>query len=247
MKYVNQNKISFHKKKDKFDHQIEAVEEVRKGLLENDRGKLIMACGTGKTFTSLCIAEEIFGVAKKILYLVPSLALMSQTIRDWKNDSKNDFIAFSVCSDAKVGKKKLSEDSIDIQINELAFPATTNPAKLSDQIKQADQSKMIVIFSTYQSIDVISAHNTTLMDHLSNNMMKRTDYRSNLAGENDSNFVKITRQRRKKDLYDCHPRIYAESATMQEEEGKVNLFPMDKEIYEKHFSIEVSMVEQLFN
>ena len=69
-------------------------QKVLLGLKEHDRGKLIMACGTGKTFTSLCVAEEIFGEGKIILYMVPSLALMSQTIREWKNDAVHEFTSF---------------------------------------------------------------------------------------------------------------------------------------------------------
>ena len=61
-----------------------------------------------------------------VLYMVPSLALMSQTVREWKNDAKEDFTAFSACSDDKVGKKKASDDQIEVNLNDLAFPATTN-------------------------------------------------------------------------------------------------------------------------
>ena len=63
---------------------------------------MIMACGTGKTFTSLKIAEKMLGEGKMILYMMPSLALMSQSIRDWKRDAEEDFLAFSACSDEKV-------------------------------------------------------------------------------------------------------------------------------------------------
>lgn len=42
-------------------HQRRALEDVQRGLALADRGKLVMACGTGKTFTSLKIAEELVG------------------------------------------------------------------------------------------------------------------------------------------------------------------------------------------
>ena len=115
-----------------------------------------MACGTGKTFTSLRIAEELAGKGKLVLYMVPSLALMSQTVREWKNDAANDFTVFSACSDIKVGKRNDEYDQIIVSLHDLAFPATTDPAKLADQIRKSNAEKMTVVFSTYQSIDVIS-------------------------------------------------------------------------------------------
>ena len=72
-------------------HQSEALEKVREKLAIADRGTIVMACGTGKTFTSLKIAEELAGKGKLVLYMVPSLALMSQTVREWKNDSSEPF------------------------------------------------------------------------------------------------------------------------------------------------------------
>ena len=156
MSYINDGTVNLRAKKELRDHQIQALNDVREGLEKEDRGKLIMACGTGKTFTSLKIAEHLAGEGEMVLYMVPSLSLMSQTIREWKNDCSNEFLAFSVCSDQKVGKKKSSNDLIEITLNELAFPATTDSKKLSEKIQRADKSKMIVIFSTYHSIDVIT-------------------------------------------------------------------------------------------
>ncbi len=49
------------------DHQATALEKVREGLKTADRGKLIMACGTGKTFASLKIAEDLAGKGKRVL------------------------------------------------------------------------------------------------------------------------------------------------------------------------------------
>ena len=88
--------------------------------------------------------------------MVPSLALMSQSIREWKNDCAEDFIAFSACSDKKVGKVKNDSDQIQIKLNELAIPATTDSKKLADEVNKINNVEMVVVFSTYQSIDVIS-------------------------------------------------------------------------------------------
>lgn len=86
--------------------QQDSLNAVRDGLADADRGKLIMACGTGKTFTGLKIAEDLVGAGGTVLVLVPSLALMSQTIREWTIDSQTPLRSFAVCSDAQVGKRR---------------------------------------------------------------------------------------------------------------------------------------------
>ncbi len=232
--YISDGTVRLHSKKELRDHQIKALNAVRDGLAEDDRGKMIMACGTGKTFTSLRIAEELAGVGKTVLYMVPSLALMSQTVREWKNDAKEDFTAFSACSDDKVGKKKASDDQIQVNLNDLAFPATTNARKLSEQINRADKSKMIVVFSTFHSIDVISSaqydHELDEFDLIICDEAHRTTG-ARLVEDDESNFVKIHSNdnvRGKKRLYmTATPRIYGETAKQREDEGEVNLASMD--------------------
>ena len=232
--YISDGTVRLHSKKELRDHQIKALNAVRDGLAEDDRGKMIMACGTGKTFTSLRIAEELAGAGKTVLYMVPSLALMSQTVREWKNDAKEDFTAFSACSDDKVGKKKASDDQIEVNLNDLAFPATTDARKLAEQIDRSDKSKMTVVFSTYHSIDVISSaqfdHNLDEFDLIICDEAHRTTG-ATLVGDDESNFVKIHSNenvRGKKRLYmTATPRIYGETARRREDEGEVNLASMD--------------------
>ena len=234
--YINDGTVRLHSKKELRDHQIKALTAVREGLTEDDRGKMIMACGTGKTFTSLRIAEELAGVGKTVLYMVPSLALMSQTVREWKNDAKDDFTAFSACSDNKVGKKKASDDQIEVNLNDLAFPATTNGRKLSEQIKSADKSKMTVVFSTYHSIDVISKsqcdYELSDFDLIICDEAHRTTG-ATLVGDDESNFVKIHSNenvRGKKRLYmTATPRIFGETAKKKADDGEVALASMDDE------------------
>jgi predicted helicase len=232
--YVSDGTVRLRSKKELRDHQIQALNAVREGLVKDDRGKMIMACGTGKTFTSLRIAEDLAGSGKTILYMVPSLALMSQTIREWKNDAKDDFTAFSACSDNKVGKKKASDDQIEVNLNDLAFPATTDARKLSAEITHADKSKMTVVFSTYHSIDVISSaqydYNLDEFDLIICDEAHRTTG-ATLVGEDESHFVKIHSNdnvRGKKRLYmTATPKIYGETARRREDEGEVNLASMD--------------------
>ena len=235
--YIQNNEVRLHPKKTLRDDQQDVLKEVKAGLADSDRGNIVMACGTGKTFTSLRIAEEIAGAGKHVLYMVPSLELMSQTIREWKNDASEDFTAFSACSDDKVGKRKSSDDPINVSLNDLAFPATTDARKLSEKIEKIAQSKksaMTVVFSTYHSIDVIaqSQHDYGLgeFDLIICDEAHRTTG-ANFTGDDESHFTKIHNNdhvRGKKRLYmTATPRIYGEPAKRKEKEGSVNLASMD--------------------
>ena len=122
--------------------QRENINKVKEGFAEHDRGKMIMACGTGKTFTSLKIAEEIEfpkpqtqPQGKNILFLVPSLALMSQVIREWILNKSVPMAAYSVCSDSEVGKSVINENDVaQMTKADLEIPVTTNAAKLAQDI-----------------------------------------------------------------------------------------------------------------
>jgi predicted helicase len=136
-------------------HQKQAISDVLDGFGQHDRGQMIMACGTGKTFTALRLAEEQVGVGGTILFLVPSINLLSQTVFAWFADAEVPIAGFAVCSDAQAGRRSDS----DMSANDLAFPATTHLDALVRELDaRAEQRKssMTVIFSTYQSIDVIA-------------------------------------------------------------------------------------------
>lgn len=88
-------------------HQQTAIQAAMEVFNTHDRGKLIMACGTGKTFTALRLAEEVAahrGNKAKILFLVPSISLLSQTPREWTAQSNLDMRTVAVCSDTKASK-----------------------------------------------------------------------------------------------------------------------------------------------
>ena len=144
------------------EHQKRALDAVSAGLSTADRGKLIMACGTGKTFTSLRIAEAIAGPGGRVLFLVPSIALLSQTLMEWSAESEVPLRSFAVCSDAKVGKgRKRTSLSEDISVVDLAIPATTDGAALAYRLTRRPApvngtAPMTVVFSTYQSIDAVA-------------------------------------------------------------------------------------------
>ncbi|MDD9973294.1 MAG: DEAD/DEAH box helicase family protein [Candidatus Poribacteria bacterium] len=133
------------------DHQKEAFDDVMNGFKASDRGKLIMACGTGKTFTTLKIAEEIAGPEGRVLYLVPSISLLSQAMREWSEQRAIDHSYIGVCSDTRVG----GSTSEDASVQELKIPVTTDPLKISLALQNLDSRKMTVVFCTYQSLPVI--------------------------------------------------------------------------------------------
>ena len=181
-------------KKSLRQHQRDALRDIRAGLSAADRGKMIMACGTGKTFTALKIAEDLEGKSKRVLFMVPSLALMSQTVREWTNDTETPIRAFAVCSDSHVGKRRKNTDDIaEIEIHDLAFPATTDPQKVAAKAGEDDLERMTVIFSTYQSIVTLTqAQEAGLpeFDLIICDEAHRTTG-ATLDKEDESNFVKI--------------------------------------------------------
>lgn len=140
------------------DHQSNVLNAVETHFSGYDRGKLIMACGTGKTFTSLKIAERETGGNGLILFLIPSIALLGQTLREWTNDIETKLLPICICSDPKITKKANSDNS-EISVVDLALPATTDIKKIVHQLKVLKDKKekgLKVVFSTYQSIEVIS-------------------------------------------------------------------------------------------
>ena len=225
-----------HKKKSLRPDQKEAVEAVVEGLREDDRGKLIMACGTGKTFISLRIAEELAGEGNRVLFMVPSLALMSQAIREWTNDTDTPLRSFSVCSDSQVGKRRrYGDDTAEIEIHDLAIPATTDAKKLADKASEAVAERMTVVFSTYQSIQTLTAaheYGLPTFDLIICDEAHRTTG-ATLAGDDESNFVRVHNDQHvqgKKRLYmTATPRIYGDTVKSKADEVGAELTSMDDE------------------
>ena len=212
------------------DHQQEAFDDVINGFKEHDRGKLIMACGTGKTFTALKIAEHIAGTEGRVLYLVPSISLLSQAMREWSEQRGIDHSYVGICSDTRAGST--TEDSA---IQELKIPVTTDPSEISHALCKQDTGKMTVVFCTYQSLprietaqdngappfDIIfcdEAHRTTGVEH---------------PGDDPSHFRLVhdnDRIRANKRLYmTATPKIYTENARTQAAAYDVEVFSMNDE------------------
>jgi len=221
-------------------HQQRAYDDVIARFKNADRGKLIMACGTGKTYNSLKIAETMGGKGKRILFLVPSLNLLSQTLTEWTQFSEVPLHSFAVCSDHDVGKKRKKDDDI-VQMfsHELQYPATTDAEKLAKEIKaREDDEHMSVVFSTYHSIDVISKaqHKFGLGDFsliICDEAHRTTG--ATFEHESESKFVKVHDAefiRSDKRLYmTATPRIYSPNAEADAESENTKLYSMDNEKY----------------
>ncbi len=133
-----------------YPRQEEAVNKVVEGFARHDRGRLVMACGTGKTFTSLRIAEQIVPDGGRILFLAPSISLVSQSRRDWLTHTRRRLSSLVVCSDTTAGGKQEG----DMRVSHLACDVTTSPEVIASKLDTSDTS---VLFCTYQSLPVITA------------------------------------------------------------------------------------------
>ena len=234
-------------RKDLRDHQKEAIEKATQYYCSNDRGKMIMACGSGKTFTSLRLAETMTNGKGKILFLVPSISLLSQTLMAWTGDADEKISPICICSDAKVSSKKTVDDTGFLSTEELAEPATTDVEKIRTLIKQKQETNpdgMLVVFSTYQSIDVISnAQKAIGSDFVFDLIICDEAHRTTgvtLENEEESAFVRVHKDefiKAKKRLYmTATPRLYRTEDQETAKQKNVYLCSMDDEsLYGKEF------------
>ncbi|MFP6158216.1 type ISP restriction/modification enzyme [Helicobacter pylori] len=243
-------------KKKPRSHQTEAINATKEYFSspKNTRGKLIMACGTGKTYTSLKIMEALD--PKITLFLAPSIALLSQTFREYVQEKSEPFYASIVCSDDKTGKSK-NEDNDDIKFSELPIkPSTRLEDILSVYEKAQKENKRFIIFSTYQSalrikeaqrmglgkIDLIicdEAHRTVGAMYSSN---ERDDKNAFTLCHSDEN-IKATKR-----LYmTATPKVYSESSKAKAKEKDNVIYSMDdadtfgEEIYTLNFSKAIAL------
>lgn len=234
-------------------HQEKAVSSVHEHFKTANRGKLIMACGTGKTFTALKIAEKETEDKEKpfILFLAPSIALVNQTLKEWCAQSTNPIHGICICSDPKVSQKTSEEDELGTSIVDLALPASTSNDEIEEQLYHAKKLQekdggMIVVFSTYQSIEVISQ----IQKRINNNDFfgQKTNEEPFIfdicicdeahrttgitrKGEESSSFVKVHDDdflETKKRLYmTATPRLYEATSKKKAEENEAVVWSMD--------------------
>lgn len=237
--------ISRNPKKELRQHQITALERTNTHFKNFYRGKLIMACGTGKTFTSLRIAENETNGKGLILFLVPSIALLGQTLREWSADAKEPINPICICSDARITRKSSkNEDSDNFSVVDLALPASTDVDDIVKQFKlfQSQKSEgLTVVFSTYQSIDVIAEAQAELLkldktgslgifDLIVCDEAHRTTGIT-LANDDESAFVKVHDNgflKAKKRLYmTATPRLYSDDSKSKAAQADAVLCSMD--------------------
>ena len=233
-------KLKLFAGKKRRQHQVEAITAVLNGFKEHDRGKLIMACGTGKTYTSQCISEDLVGIGGSVLVMVPSISLLSQTVKEWTADSTIPINVFAVCSDAKAGRRR---DTEDLSPYDLAIPATTDTKLLVEKFKNTkSKEKMNVILSTYQSIGIIhEAQKLGLgnFDLVIADEAHRTTGVT-LMGEEDSMFTRIHDDKYVKGVKRLYmtatPKVYGDSAKAKADAADAWLASMDDyETYGEEF------------
>ena len=235
------------------EHQLTAISKAYTHYMEdgNDRGKLIMACGTGKTYTSLLIAEQLLEGKGLVLFMVPSIALLGQSLNAWAADAKKPIKAICICSDAKASRKTRNDfDDTDDSVVDLAVPASTNTKFIAAQLKKyREYDGLVVVFSTYQSIDAVSAAQQEILaetngaygvfDFIICDEAHRTTG-VKIADKDESNFTKIHSndnvQGRRRLYMTATPRLYGESAKIKASEKDCILCSMDdKALYGEEF------------
>ncbi len=224
-------------------HQTEALTKTNEHFKANDRGKLIMACGTGKTFNSLRIAENETDGKGFILFLVPSIALLGQTLNEWYADALEPINAICICSDPEITKNRKQLEDIDTSsVIDLAFPASTNVENILHQFKGLETKSnngLTVVFSTYQSIEVIAKAQIALeksnpkyaqFDLIICDEAHRTTGVS-LINEDESAFTKVHNNdflKAKKRLYmTATPRLYNDETKSKAAQAEAVLCSMD--------------------
>lgn len=215
-------------------HQQEAIDRAIEGFSTHDRGKLIMACGTGKTFTALRLAEQVAennGGKARVLFLVPSISLLSQTLKEWTAQGRMDMRTFAVCSDAKV-----SRSAEDIATYDLEVPVSTEGSQIAERFASGKRAKGLhVVFSTYQSLPAVHDAQQEGLDDFDLVICDEAHRTTGvtLAGEDASNFVRIHDAdyiRSAKRLYmTATPRLFDDQVKGKAAEHSAELASMDDE------------------
>ena len=218
-----------------FPYQQEAVEAVVQGFRQHDRGQLILPCGTGKTAVTLWIAETMVGRGGRVLYLVPSISLMAQTMREWAWQKSVGHRYIGICSDTRAGR-----NDEDASLLELDLPVTTDPEHIAAGLKQTADEALTVVFCTYQSLELVAraqeggapdfdlvvadeAHRTTGAD---NPVKPGTEAKTSpFQLVHDAQRIRAAKR-----LYaTATPRLYTEAAKKRASQQEMTIYSMDDE------------------
>ena len=209
-------------------HQREAFRDVTGGFETSDRGKLIMACGTGKTFVALRVAEHLAGVGGRVLYLVPSISLLAQAMREWAFQKGVPHRYVGICSDTSAGRR-----TEDASFEELEIPVTTDPEAIATALREPAAEAMTVVFCTYQSLPIVEAaqdggapaFDLALCDeaHRTTGIEREEGATSPFVLIHDAERIRSRRR-----LYlTATPRLYTEGAKAKAASHDVEVFSMD--------------------
>lgn len=206
------------------EHQLEAISAVKNGFKDTDRGQLIMACGTGKTFTTLWIKEALD--SESTLILLPSLGLLSQTLHEWTKAANKPFEVLCVCSDDSVGKN--SDDESYGSVAQLPFPVTSDPLRIQAFL---ELSKPKVVFSTYQSSPLVAEAQAACTDVGFDLIVEDEAHRcAGVVGDGFSLVLNGQRLRGKKRLFTtATPRTYSKQIKSAAEGRGIEVVGMDDE------------------
>lgn len=236
--------VEVRSKKQPRYYQREVIAAALEHYKTNDRGQLIMAPGTGKTFTSLKITEAMAKAAAKeqyvVLYLVPSIQLLTQTLRGWNNDTEMTMSSMAVTSDrnASRGSIKQDESNITIKASDIGYPATTSAKTIVEnyeELAKVPKKELLVVFSTYQSIEVLGQaqkNGFPEFDLIIADEAHRTTGAKAL-GDQDSVFTKVHSNlnvKAKKRLYQtATPKLYGMDAKKKAKDNSIVISSMDDE------------------
>ena len=206
-------------------HQATAIKAVVKGFRDQDRGRLIMACGTGKTLTALWIAERL--QSSLTLVLVPSLSLVQQNLAEWGRHSMQDFDTLVVCSDESVVQR--NEDTALQSTADLGVKVTTKPAEIQQFLDQY-RKRPAVVFATYQSSDRIAAAQAGITKNFD---LAICDEAHRLAGHAEGLFATVLDDKKikasKRLFMTATPRYFKEHVKRRAAELEFELVSMDDE------------------
>lgn len=133
-------------------HQLEGLQEALDEFEHAQRAQIHMACGSGKTRLGQAVASQVR--AQRILVLVPSLSLLSQTLVSWQQmaDIAPEEL-LCVCSDPAIAQDP--DDDPDI-VDDIPVQVTTTPCDIADFAAGRGFRKMIV-YCTYHSVPTLVA------------------------------------------------------------------------------------------
>ena len=222
--------------------QADAIEDAVEGLTNHDRGRLVMACGTGKTFTSLRIAEQVVPDGQRILFAAPTIALVSQARREWLRQTTRKLRCIVVCSDPTAGGRHENED---IRISELECPVSTDPSEIAHSLRGDGPTR--VVFCTYHSLrrvtEAQAEHGAPEFDLAIADEAHRTT--GALRGPNDAGRVNFQefhdgeRLLARKRLYmTATPRIYTQRSKSRLASKGIDVIDMgDEQVYGPPFHL----------